>query len=384
MQGRFTTHLATVIVLGMSGFVLSSCDDPKDQTGEAEPAAPGVTVAGVAMREITETVRFVGKVEPVDEAEIISRVNGFLVERDVPDGSTVEKGELLFAIEPDEFEANLAAAQADRAQTEANLALAEIELERSTQLLASDTIAQSRYDADLSSRDAVAAQLKAAEAQVRLAELNLSYTKISAPFSGRIGRIAFSTGDIVGPGGGALATLVSLSPVYVTFSISEGTYLTLVQQYGSDLRVEEGREALPVRLLLPNQTEFGEVGKVVFIDNRIDPATGTIAMRAQFDNADALLAPGIFVTVQIEGAAPVEKLAFPQAAVQRDQRGSFVLVVNPEGMVEQRYVELGGLDGIFQIVDSGVQEGENVITEGLQRVRNGVAVNAVPAETPEG
>lgn len=367
-----------------TGFGLAACDD--EDTGgtktAAGAAAPSVTVAGVTTREISSVYSFVGKVQAVDSIDIIPRVQGFLAKRNVADGAFVKQGELLFEVEPDQYEADLAAAKAAAAQKQAELALAEIELDRDTKLLKSNTIAQAQYDATLAKRNATQAQLEAANAQIDLAQLNLDYTTIHAPFDGRIGNIPVSVGDTVGPGV-TLTRLVSLSPIDVAFSLSEGIYISLLEHLGTEaIGTRDSSTSPPVQLILPNRSQFSETGRVDFIDNAIDPATGTIGMRARFDNSDILLAPGIFVTVQIAQSTAQDHLVIPQAAVQRDQKGSFVLVVGAEGTVAQRYVDLGNPDGTDFIVNSGLQDGESVIVEGLQRVRPGVAVNAVEASPP--
>lgn len=363
---------------------LAACDDEDETSGQAGgAAAPSVTVAGVTSREITSVYSFVGRVTAVDSIDIVPRVQGFLMAPDVTDGAWVSQGELLFEIEPDEFEADLAAAKAAAAQQQAELALAEIELDRNTKLLQSNTVAQAQYDAALAQRDATKASLEAANARISLAQLNVDYTRIHAPFAGRIGDIRVSEGDTVGPGV-TLTRLVSLAPIEVSFSLSEGTYISLVAEYGADaLGTSDPSRSPPIRLLLPNGETYGETGAIIFVNNVVDPQTGTISMRARFDNAGRELAPGIYVTVEVEEEAAVTHLVVPQAAVQRDQRGSFVLVVGSEGTVEQRYVDLGATDGTDFIVESGLQQGESVITEGLQRVRPGVPVNAVAAAGPE-
>jgi len=373
---RFAVTIAAALLLG-----LSACDDADDKAaGAPKTEPPTVSVVGVASKDIVRTAEFIGSVEAVDDVDLIARVEGFLEETLVEDGASVAAGDVLFRIEPENFAAAKARAVADLEQSEANLALAEIEIERDTKLLASATIAQSRYDATKATRDAQAAIVEAKRADLRQAELNLTYTEIAALFDGRIGKTHFSVGDVVGPASGPLASLVRVSPVYVGFSLSEGDFLSAVERTGGDISEALNPEnSPPIRLRLPNGELFDETGWLVFVDNRVDPATGTIALRAQFDNARGFLVPGIFVNVEIESKKASAKLLVPQAAVQRDQKGSFVLVVGADGLVEQRHITTGQQVETDFVVEDGLQEGESVIVEGLQRVRPGVPVKAIGA-----
>ena len=345
---------------------------------QSPAAAPKVIVAAAAMREVVDDATFVARVEAVDAVDLIARVEGFLEEIVVKNGQRVRAGDRLFEIEAETYAASVAGAEADLARAEANLALARVELDRRRQLVARDAAPQSELDVALANEKVAEADLAAAEAALRRARLNLSYTGIAAPIEGRIGRVQSSVGDLVGPGTGALATIVRERPIFVTFSLSERQYTTIVQQ-----TLDDGGDAttppadLPVTVTLANGTTLDETGALAFTDNRIDPSTGTIAVRAQFANASGLLVDGAFVSVRIAEATPTARLVVPQAAVQRDQRGDFVLVIGSEQTVEQRYIETGRTVGTDFIVTSGLQDGESVIVEGLQRVRPGVPVDPV-------
>jgi RND family efflux transporter MFP subunit len=350
---------------------------------QADPPPPKVTVTAAYSREITQEVSFIGRGEAIDKVDLVARVSGFLQEVRVENGAEVAAGDVLFRIEPDTYQAAVAAREADLASARASLELAGIELRRTEELVQRGSSPQSELDVARADQQSAEAAVKAADAALRQAELDLGYTEVTAPFGGRVGRIDRSEGDLVGPTTGPLVTLVREAPIFVAFSLSERQMVTLLQEIqenaGNGANMADGPA---VHATLPNGTDLGETGTIAFADNRVDPTTGTVTIRAEFANTDRLIFDGAFLTVRIEARAPVERLLVPQASVQRDQQGDFVLVVNAQGMVEQRYVTTGDTVETDMIVTDGLREGEQVIVDGLQRVRPGVPVDAVIAGSP--
>jgi len=350
-----------------------------------EAAPPKVTIAAAYTEELTRESTFIGRGEAAAKTDLVARVTGIITEVVAEDGTSVAQGDVIFRIEPDTYEAEVTSAQASVQRAEANVKLAEIELARKTELLRRDTIAESELDIAQANASVAEAALAAAKAALQEAELNLDRTEITAPFDGRIGRLNVSLGALVSPSTGTLATLVQQSPMYVTFSLSEPQLLTVLEQVDQGIEELVASGASPnVFVRLPDGTLLDEPGEIVFLDNRINPNTGTISLRAEFENTRGMILDGGFNSVVIEALQPTLSTLVPQNALQRDQRGDFVLVVTDQGLVEQRYVVLGPQEGTAVVVSDGLREGESVITEGLQRVRPGIEVNAVLGGTGEG
>lgn len=361
---------------------LAACEDEEDEGASSGGVLPSVVVTKIVERDVVATERFIGRADAVDTIDLRARVEGYLEGRLATDGERVEAGDTLFLIEPAPYEAALAQAQAAVAEAEAALQLADVELGRSTELLAREMIPAAENDVALANRAAAKARLEAAQGRRMEAEIRLGYTELKAPFDGRIGQILYSEGDVVGPASGSLANVTRMSPIHVTFGLSERDLVELIDWSGSLQRDLAPADAILVRVQLPNGRMLEEEGRLVFVDNRIDPATGTISLRAMFENAAEILVPGMFVNVEIGEREPQVRNIVPQAALQQDQQGSYVLVVDDEGLVDQRYIELGTHVGTDVVVVSGAEAGESVIVEGIQRVRVGHPVEAVSASTP--
>ncbi|WP_380051861.1 efflux RND transporter periplasmic adaptor subunit [Falsihalocynthiibacter sp. SS001] len=345
------------------------------------PASPKVAVAAAYMDELTQEASFIGRGEAIDKVDLVARVTGFILEQKFQDGALVKEGDQLYQIEEGTYTANLAAREADHAQAVANLKLSEVELDRKTELFNRQAGTAADRDIAIANNEVAQAQVDVADTAIKLAELDVSYTKVMAPFDGRVGRSAVSKGELVSPGSGPLVTLIREQPIFVEFSLTEKQLIQVRNAYSAEAVAAEEGAGPAVTVTLPDGSRLDEIGRLDFADNRIDPSTGTITVRAIFENEELKIIDGSFLTVQIASEEPTEALMIPLAAVQRDQRGDFVLVVGAQQTVEQRYVTLAQHVETAVVVEEGLREGETVIVEGLQRVRPGVAVEAIVAGT---
>ncbi|MES0881958.1 efflux RND transporter periplasmic adaptor subunit [Roseibium sp. SCP14] len=378
---RFTTFSRPLVLAATASALLVACTDNSQQAAPAAPP-PSVTVAKVTTQDVRESQKFVGQIAAVDQVDLVARVSGFLEKKSVPDGAFVKENEHLFTIEKAEYEAALTKAKADLASAKADAALKSADEKRDKDLFQKGHVSEAAYDATLAQLQQADASVEAAQSALEQAELNLSYTDISAPFPGQIGKTTYSVGEVVGPNTESLARLIRLAPVYVNFSVSEAEYMNAVHTHNinpSDLSPDV---APTISLVLPNGESYDETGKIVYIDNQVDPTTGTISLRGQFKNKDIRLLAGTYVTVVLEAPKAETELVVPQAAIQRDQQGPFALVITPDKKVEQRYVELGQQVETNFVVTKGLKDGDEVITEGLQKVRPGVEVDPVLEAKP--
>jgi membrane fusion protein, multidrug efflux system len=289
------------------------------------------------------------------------------------EGQDVDKGDLMYLIEQPPFQAQVASAKAQVAQAEANLAEANATLRRVQEAVPSGAVSKQELDQATAATEEGQAQVMAAKAQSQTAEINLGYTEIYAPISGRIGLTNFTFGNLVGPSSGVLATIVSQDPIYVTFPVSAAV-ITQVQD--DDSGVLPPPDAFVVRIVLPDGTVYPQPGRIDFLSNQVDQNTDTLTVRARFANHRRILVDGQFVTVTVETTAPETALVVPQPTVQTDQAGSYVLVVSSDNKVEQQRVTLGAAHGTDVVVQSGLKQGEKVIVEGIQKVRPGMVVAA--------
>jgi membrane fusion protein, multidrug efflux system len=355
--------------------VTASCSVAAAQS--ASPPPPAVSVTPVVSRQVTETSDYIGRIVAIDKVDIVARVPGFIEQRNFTEGQVVKKGDLLFRIEQATYKAAVDQARATLAKAKATEVNAKLQLERGQELVRNNNIPQATVDQRAADEAAARAGVMEAQAALEQAEINLGYTEIRSPIDGRIGLATFTEGNLVQSSSGRLATIVSQDPVYVIFQASERDVLDYKRKI---LESPDKKPQVTIRIKLPNGSVYPHPAVNDFLDVQVDPTTDTVAVRARVANPELLLIPGGIVGVMVERGEPRPALTVPQSAIQIDQAGRYVLVVDAAKKVEQRRITAGAEEGRDVVVTDGLKEGELVIVEGIQKVRPGqvVTANVVP------
>ena len=369
-------------IAAMLLWALAGCSDPVPE----EPPAPTVLVEPVQVRTLPLYTGYVGRTEASQKVEVRARVPGFLERRTFTEGSEVQKGDLLFLIDRKPFEAKVRQLEAQVERRQASLAKTERDVNRLRPLYERNAASQLDYDNALSAREEAESELVSARAELEQAQLELSYTEIKAPLNGLVGAREVSTGALVGPGGKSLLTTVQqVDPMWVTFNMTATEYLK-VRRAQETKGTEEG-EPVPVGSLvdiyLPDGSLYEYSGDIEFTDPSINPRTATFQVRAEIDNPDRLLLPGQFVQVKLLRSYRYNALLVPEKSQVIEQGGAYVFVVGSDNIVEKRFIDVGGRHETSILVDRGLEEGEQVIVEGMHKVQHGQKVRIVDRDAEE-
>ena len=365
---------------------LSGCaGDTQAQHAAAPPPAPQVTVARVLSRTVTDSESFSGRFEAVNHVDVRPRVTGYISSVDFVDGAVVKKGQVLFVIDPRPYQADYQRAEADLAQARAQAALAKSEQTRAVNLFTAHAISKDEFDTRTANARQSAANVEAARAAAASSALNLTFTRVTAPITGRVSRAIVTNGNLVTNGQTLLTTIVSLDPIYVQFNADEQAYLTFEKYAANNGRKEApssagaggGPHALgnAVYVGLADEDGYPHQGHLVFMDNSLDAATGTIYARALLANTDGHFVPGLFARVKLIGNDRYPAVLVNDSAIGTDQTMRYVLLLGLENKVEYRPVELGPLVDGLRVVRSGLKPGDTIVVNGLMRVRPGMQVN---------
>ncbi|MAL87879.1 MULTISPECIES: efflux RND transporter periplasmic adaptor subunit [unclassified Brevundimonas] len=367
-------HFKIMAVAVLITSLLYGCTDRSEAQGP--PPAPEVSVATPLVDQVVDWDEFTGRFEAPQSVDVRARVGGYIQAVHFRDGQFVRKGQLLFTLDARPALAALASARAQAAQAEAQVALARSELARAESLLEIQAVSQAEVDQKRAAVQTAEAAVASARAAVRGRELDVEFTRVTAPISGRVSDRRVDAGNLVGGGSSAadvLTTIVASSPIHFVFEASEAVML----RYQRDAR--DGTSA-PIRIRLQDETGFRWSGTVDFSDNVVDPASGTIRLRAVVQNGDGFLKPGLFGQARVAGAAPYQALLVPDAAVATDQARRVVYVVDAENMVVARPVELGPLSDGLRVIRSGIEPTDRVIVNGQLRARPGQPVTPKTVE----
>ena len=333
---------------------------------------PSVIIQTVEKQDVTASYQLVGRVEAQNKVDIRARVSGFLTKRAFQEGVKVEAGQLLFEIEPDVYQLQVQQAEAELASAKANLSQAEADLKRQQNLKKRGVASQADFDKSKATQLVAKANVLKAEVQLKTAQLDLSYTKIYSPITGRVAREKYSVGNLLSSSSDVLTTVTSMDPIYVTLAVSERSMLE-ARRRGINLK----NPPVAPTIKLSDGSIYSEQGKFDYVDTSVNTSTDTILVRAEFANSKGVLLPGELVQVIITNKKKLMRVTVKQSAVQKDKQGYFVLTVGDENKVNVRRVTVGQqTDGQWEII-SGLEEGEKVIIEGLQKVKAGSAVSPV-------
>jgi membrane fusion protein (multidrug efflux system) len=341
------------------------------------PTAIPVETVAAELRPITKATEFVGRVEAMERVDIRARVTGFLQEILFKDGDFVKEGDVLYRIERETFDAAVQQARGALLEAQGKYANATAQRARTEELTKTSAAPLAQLDERLAAEKGAQGQVVVADADLKTATVNLGYTDIVAPISGQIGRSKLTKGNVVGPDSGVLTTIVSHDPMYVTFPVSQREFLKVQEQEQRKAR----KEALGVRIRFSDGSTYDQTGRINFVDVTVDRATDTVLVRATLPNPNGALIDGQLVRVSVEADKPEEKVLVPQSALVVDQQGTYVFLV-VDGKAAVARVKLGGESGPFAIVDDGLKGGEQVVVQGMESLRPGVAVAASPAPSP--
>lgn len=331
-------------------------------TPQKGPQATTVQVAKPEVKEVYSRSESTGRIQAKYTVDVLARINGWLQTRYFSEGAKVKKGQTLFLIEPDQYQIAVNNASANVRQTLANLTNAEKELVRANELVKKDYVSKSYYDQALATRDSAQAAYDAAKAQLSNAKLNLSYTKVTSPIDGKIGKILITEGNLVNTQSGPLARIVSVSPIYAYFTVKSANFISMKQQHS-------GLDNMKVELMLANGTMYDEEGKVEFINNEVDQTTGTISLRASFENKDDVLIPGDFVKVIITSKVPTKEILVPQSATLSDTASYYVWSYDENNKAVRKNIKVGEEIDKKWVVLEGLTPEDNYVAKGIQSIR---------------
>lgn len=359
----------TFILAGVSTLILAACSQPEATESNSTPTPPEVSVAEVVSERITEWDQFTGRLQAPQTVNLVPRVSGYIEQVHFSEGALVEKGDLLVQIDPRPFAAEVARLKAELQSAQSAATLAESEYQRAKKLSDQRAISAEVLDSRLARKQQSNATVASVLAALARAELDLNYTRISAPISGRVSYAQVTAGNYVTAGQSQLTSLVSTDKMYAYFNVDEQSYLKYARLSEAGKRADtRDASANPVYMALADNNSYQHIGAIDFVDNRIDEHTGTIRIRASFDNPDNNLLPGLFARVKLAGSAAYEGVLIDEKAIGTDLNNKFVLLVNSNNQLEYRAVQLGEKINDLRIITAGLAADDRIVVKGLQRV----------------